>query len=60
MRRWTSAKRLAGVGQASECILDVDRWVIPVHLGNHWTCAVVDLTARSLTYYDSYHVRTCS
>ncbi|KAK9845918.1 hypothetical protein WJX81_005972 [Elliptochloris bilobata] len=55
VRRWTSAKRLAGVGQASECILDLERWIIPVHLGNHWTCALVDLSARSLTYYDSYH-----
>ncbi len=58
MRRWTTAKRLAKAGQASGCILDVDRWVIPVHLGNHWTCAMVDLAARALVYYDSYHVRT--
>jgi len=29
-----------------------------VHLGNHWTCAMVDLAARALVYYDSYHVRT--
>ena len=59
VRRWTSAKRLKGVGQPSECILDLERWVIPVHLGNHWTCALVDLAARRLTYFDSYHVRAC-
>ena len=57
VRRWTSAKRLKGVGQPSECILDLERWIIPVHLGNHWTCALVDLAARGLTYFDSYHVR---
>ena len=30
---------------------------MPVHLGNHWTCAVIDLAAQELVYYDSMGVR---
>ena len=30
---------------------------MPVHLGNHWTCAVIDLPAQELVYYDSMGVR---
>jgi len=42
--------------QMSATILDVDRIIMPVHLGNHWTCAVIDLAAKELVYYDSMGV----
>lgn len=41
----------------SATILEVDRVIMPVHLGNHWTCAVIDLAAQELVYYDSMGVR---
>jgi Ulp1 family protease len=53
VRRWTLPKRLASVGQASECILDCDRIIVPVHQGLHWVCAVIDLQNQKLVYYDS-------
>ena len=42
----------------SATILEVDRVIMPVHLGNHWTCAVIDLAAQELVYYDSMGVRS--
>ncbi|OLY78783.1 Sentrin-specific protease 1 [Smittium mucronatum] len=27
--------------------------IIPLHLGNHWCCAVVDILKREIRYYDS-------
>lgn len=42
--------------QMSGTILKVDRVIMPVHLENHWTCAVIDLAARELVYYDSLGV----
>ena len=42
--------------QLSETILEVDRIIMPVHLGNHWTCAVINLAAKELVYYDSMGV----
>ncbi|KAK9817166.1 hypothetical protein WJX72_010594 [[Myrmecia] bisecta] len=53
VRRWTNPKRLATWGQASASVLDCDVIIMPVHLGLHWTCAVVRLTDRELVYYDS-------
>ena len=35
----------------------MDRLIVPVHLGMHWTCAVVDLEHREIRYYDSMAVR---
>lgn len=34
-----------------------DVCLIPVHLGVHWTCAVIDFTAKTVHYYDSLHGR---
>jgi sentrin-specific protease 1 len=34
-------------------IFDNDRLIFPIHLGNHWTCAVIDLRHRAVMYYDS-------
>lgn len=45
--RWTSAKKL------KYCVLDCDLAVMPVHQGMHWCLAVLDLRARTVTYYDS-------
>lgn len=42
--------------QLSETVLEVDRIIMPVHLGNHWTCATIDLAAKELVYYDSMGV----
>ena len=42
--------------QLSDTILEVDRVIMPVHLGNHWTCAVIDLAAKELVYHDSMGV----
>lgn len=49
-------KRLATAGQASACVLDCDRIIVPVHQGQHWVCAVVDLQHQRLLYYDSLKV----
>ncbi|KAL6776829.1 SENP1 [Auxenochlorella protothecoides x Auxenochlorella symbiontica] len=53
VRRWTTPKRLAAAGQASPCLLDCDRIVVPVHQGMHWVCAVVDLRNQELRYLDA-------
>lgn len=37
-------------------MLEVDRILVAVHLGNHWTCAMVDLNKKELCYYDSLGV----
>ena len=42
--------------QLSDTILKVDCVIMPVHLGNHWTCAVIDLAAKELVYHDSMGV----
>ena len=44
------------LAQLSDTILEVDRVIMPVHLGNHWTCAVIDLAAKELVYHDSMGV----
>ncbi|MEW5296812.1 MAG: hypothetical protein WDW36_000064 [Sanguina aurantia] len=53
VRRWTTPHRLLRGGQLSDCILDLDRVIMPVHCGAHWTCAVIDIKAKALYYYDS-------
>lgn len=30
---------------------------MPIHCGAHWTCAVIDIKAKALFYYDSLRVR---
>lgn len=56
--RWTLPKRLASKGQASPCLLECDRLIVPVHCGQtHWACAMVDLQNRRLCYFDSLRVR---
>lgn len=59
VRRWTTPKRLKSAGQSSGCLLDCDRIVIPVHQGIHWVCAVIDLQAQEIRYYDALLVRGC-
>ena len=56
--RWTRSQRLKAAGQPSECVLDLDRIIIPVHQGLHWVCAVIDLANRCFIYYDSMGVRS--
>ena len=31
----------------------MDLIMIPIHLGMHWCLAVIDVRAKSITYYDS-------
>ena len=56
MRKWTLEKRLKGAGQASTCVLDCDLVIVPVHLGVHWTCAVVSFRDQEIVYLDSMKV----
>lgn len=53
VRRWTIPTRLKLAGQASSCILDCDKIILPVHQGIHWTAAVIDLARKEVAYYDS-------
>ncbi|KNC96676.1 uncharacterized protein SPPG_07888 [Spizellomyces punctatus DAOM BR117] len=36
-------------------IFALDYVIMPVHLGNHWTCAVINFKRKRLEYYDSLH-----
>lgn len=41
--RWTKPVKLKSLGQVSPNVFECQRWVVPVHQGVHWTCAVVDV-----------------
>lgn len=56
MSRWTIPKKLKLMGQASTSLLDVDRIIVPVHLPNHWVCAVIDMQNQIIAYMDSLGV----
>ncbi|KAJ1721355.1 hypothetical protein LPJ53_004108 [Coemansia erecta] len=43
VRRWTRRVKL----------FEKDLVIIPVHLGVHWCCAVVDFRSKRITYYDA-------
>ncbi|KAJ2784843.1 SUMO1 sentrin specific peptidase 1 [Coemansia javaensis] len=43
VRRWTRRTRL----------FDKDLVIVPVHLGVHWCCAVIDLRQKAICYYDA-------
>ncbi|DBB10776.1 TPA: hypothetical protein ACH3X3_007259 [Trebouxia sp. C0006] len=53
VRRWTTKMRLERWGQHSGTVLECDKLIIPVHLGCHWTCAVISLRDRGISYFDS-------
>lgn len=53
VQRWTSPKRLKAQGQTCGSVFDLDLFIVPVHLGNHWTLAVVYLQTQRIEYYDS-------
>ncbi|KAL0022526.1 hypothetical protein WJX79_007643 [Trebouxia sp. C0005] len=53
VRRWTTKMRLERWGQHSATVLECDKLIIPVHLGCHWTCAVISLRDHSISYFDS-------
>jgi sentrin-specific protease 1 len=36
-------------------IFEKDYIIIPVHLGMHWCCAVIDFKQKKFIYYDSLH-----
>ncbi|KAI9002361.1 hypothetical protein BC832DRAFT_571405 [Gaertneriomyces semiglobifer] len=45
VRRWTRRVDL----------FSKDLIIVPVHLGNHWTCAVINFRRKRFEYYDSLH-----
>ncbi|KAL2917262.1 hypothetical protein HK105_203327 [Polyrhizophydium stewartii] len=45
VRRWTKKVDL----------FEKDLVIVPVHLGAHWTCAVINLKQKRFEYYDSLH-----
>ena len=57
VRRWTNKLRLERWGQPSEKVTECDKLIIPVHLGCHWTCAVISLRDQEILYFDSLGVR---
>jgi len=34
-------------------IFEYDKIIIPIHLGNHWCCAVINFKKKRFEYYDS-------
>lgn len=48
--------RLGRWGQPSKKITECDKLIIPVHLGCHWTCAVISLRDQEILYFDSLGV----
>ena len=41
VRRWTRSNKLKSIGvRHYGGIMDVDKVIIPVHLGNHWVCCL--------------------
>ncbi|KAI8823530.1 uncharacterized protein EV422DRAFT_359246 [Fimicolochytrium jonesii] len=36
-------------------IFALDYVIVPVHLGNHWTCSVLNFKEKRVEYYDSLH-----
>ncbi|EDO29579.1 predicted protein [Nematostella vectensis] len=50
MRRQSAANM---VYQANKDIFSKDMWVIPINTGMHWSILIVNLTIRTLEYFDS-------
>jgi len=48
VRRWTKRRKLD--------VFSLDRIIIPVHEGVHWTVALVDLVSKTIKYYDSLNM----
>lgn len=49
---YSRPRALNMAGQLEGSIFDCQLWIVPCHLPNHWVLLVVDLSARTLTYYD--------
>ena len=47
VRRWTSKIDL----------FSFDKVIIPLHLGNHWALAVINMNRKRIEYYDSMSYR---
>jgi len=45
VRRWTKRQKID--------VFSLDYMIIPVHLQVHWTCCVIDMQTREITFYDS-------
>ncbi|KAL1915170.1 uncharacterized protein VTP21DRAFT_7651 [Calcarisporiella thermophila] len=47
VKRWTKRQKID--------IFALDYVLIPIHLGMHWCCAVINLRRKRFEYYDSLH-----
>ena len=45
VRRWSN--------RAKVDIFSLRVMLMPINLGNHWTCAAIDFSKKTITYYDS-------
>lgn len=52
VRRWTVPERVMRT-HGVHSILDLDRIILPCHLGTYWTCVVVDMQQGQVVYLDS-------
>ncbi|OAY83592.1 Ubiquitin-like-specific protease ESD4 [Ananas comosus] len=48
VRRWTTQKKL-GYG-----LIECDKIFVPIHRGNHWCLAVINVKSKSFQYLDSF------
>ena len=54
VRRWPTRVEFCSLtGQAGVKISELDKVIVPVHLGVHWTLAVVNLKKKRIEFYDS-------
>ena len=52
--RWTRPKKLQKVHGGKSWLENCDKIIMPIHKGNHWCCAVIDVAEQHLVYYDSF------
>ena len=50
VKSWTKKRKMKFGGT-----FDMDLLIVPVHIGVHWTLAVVNLPQRRIEYYDALH-----
>ena len=50
VKSWTKKRKMKFGGT-----FDMDLLIVPVHIGVHWTLAVINLPQRRIEYYDALH-----
>eukprot|EP00879_Flechtneria_rotunda_P030538 GHRR01033182.1.p1 GENE.GHRR01033182.1~~GHRR01033182.1.p1 ORF type:complete len:299 (+),score=127.88 GHRR01033182.1:30-899(+) len=53
VQRWTRLAKLNQAGQVSDNVLHLDRIIMPIHEGIHWTAAMIDLKHKRFVFFDS-------